>query len=90
MTIHAAASPGEVRVAVTDAAGLLDFAIWRPGDPDGVGDLHRGRITARMPAMAGSFVAIGGADGFLPDSEAPAAPSDGQILGVRVSRAALL
>ena len=86
--IRAAASPGEVRVAVTDAAGLLDFALWRPGAPDGVGDLHRGRVTARMPALAGSFVRIGDTDGFLPDSESAATPSEGMMLGVRVSRAA--
>jgi Ribonuclease G/E len=84
--ILAAASPGEVRVAAVDADGLLDYALWRRGAPDGVGDLHRGRITARMPTLAGSFVAIGGGDGFLPDSEGGA--GEGTILGVRVTRAA--
>ena len=70
MRLLAACSPGEVRVAAVDESGLVDYAIWRPGAPDGVGDLHRGRITARVPAMAGAFVALeGGADGFLPDSE---------------------
>lgn len=88
MIIRAAASPGEIRVAACDAHGLLDYAIWRPGAPDGVGDLHRGRITARMPALAGSFVAIGGADGFLPDSETPTPMSEGALLGVRITRAA--
>ena len=49
---------------------LLDYAIDRPGAPDGVGDLHRGRVTTRVPALAGGFVALDGApDGFLPDSE---------------------
>ena len=76
MRLLAACSPGEVRVAAVDQSGLLDYAIWRPGAPDGVGDLHRGRITARVPAMAGAFVRLeGSADGFLPDSEAaPASP----------------
>jgi Ribonuclease G/E len=86
MRILAAASPGEVRVAVVDADGLLDYALWRPGAPDGVGELHRGRVTARMPALAGAFVAIGGGDGFLPDSEGAA--NEGTVLGVRVTRAA--
>jgi Ribonuclease G/E len=86
ITIRAAASPGEVRVAAVDADGLLDYALWRPGAPDGVGDLHRGRITARLPALAGCFVAIGGADGFLPDSDGGA--GEGTILGVRITRAA--
>jgi Ribonuclease G/E len=88
MKILASASPGEVRVAVWDGAALADYAIWRPGRPDGVGDLHRGRIIARLPALAGSFVALADSEGFLPDSEAPAPPSAGQIIAVRVSRAA--
>src|SRR6185312_5197303 len=53
-----ACSPGEVRIAVVADDELLDYAIWRPGAPDGVGDLHRGRVTTRVPAMAGSFVAL--------------------------------
>jgi Ribonuclease G/E len=90
--ILAASGPGEVRVAAWDAAGLVDYAIWRPGLPDGVGDVHRGRVVARMPALAGAFVAIDGADGFLPDSEggaeAAAQAGEGAMLGVRVTRAA--
>src|SRR5690348_11390306 len=82
-------SPGEVRVAVVEGDDLLDYAIWRPGAPDGVGDLHRGRVTARVPALAGSFVALeGAADGFLPDSEAGAGLTEGALLGVKISRAA--
>lgn len=88
MIVRATASPGEIRVAVTDADGLLEFALSRPGAVDGVGDLHRGRVTARMPAMAGSFVRLADTDGFLPDSEASAPPGEGQVLGVRVIRAA--
>jgi len=87
--ILAACSPGEVRVAAVDATGLLDYAVWRPGAPDGVGDLYRGRIAALAPAMAGAFVRLEGtADGFLPDSEGGAGASEGQALGVRVVRAA--
>jgi Ribonuclease G/E len=86
--ILAETSPGEVRVAVVDAVGLLDYAIWRPGAPDGVGDLHRGRITARVPAMAGAFVALDGAEGFLPDSQGGAGAAEGAAIGVRVVRAA--
>ncbi|HET6239615.1 MAG TPA: ribonuclease E/G [Acetobacteraceae bacterium] len=88
LTIHAACSPGEVRIAVTRDDTLLDFAVWRPGRPDGVGDLHRGRITARVPAMAGAFVALDGADGFLPDTAVAATATAGCILGVRITRAA--
>jgi ribonuclease G len=86
--ILAAASPGEVRVAVLRGENLLDYAIWRPGAPDGVGDLHRGRITARAPALGGAFVALDGGDGFLPDTEGGKTASEGTVLGVRVIRAA--
>lgn len=87
-SVLARCSPGEVRVAAVRDGVVLDYAVWRPGRPDGVGDLHRGRVTARVPALAGCFVALGGAeaDGFLPDSEG-AAP-EGTVLGVRVTRAA--
>jgi Ribonuclease G/E len=86
--ILASASPGEVRVAVVRDGTLLDYAIWRPGAPDGVGDLYRGRVTARMPAMAGAFVALDGTDGFLPDSEGAAGLTEGDVLVVRVTRSA--
>ena len=91
MTIRilALSSPGEVRVAVVRGGELLDYAIWRPGAPDGVGDLLRGRVSARVPAMAGCFVALpGGAEGFLPDSAGGKDASEGTILGVRVTRSA--
>lgn len=86
--ILAACSPGEVRVAVRGPDGLLDYGIWRPGAPDGVGDLHRGRVIARVPAMAGAFVALVDSEGFLPDSAGAAVLTAGDHVGVRVVRAA--
>ena len=86
--VLAACGPGEVRIAVVHDDELLDYAIWRPGMPDGVGDLHRARVTARVPAMAGSFLALGGAEGFLPDSEGGWNLREGDIVSVRVTRAA--
>lgn len=88
MTILAACSPGEVRVAVVEDGILLDYAIWRPGRPDGMGDVHRGRVSAFMPGLAGVFVALDGADGFLPDSAGGAKRGVGDKLAVRVTRAA--
>ncbi len=88
LRILAASSPGEIRVAAARGNELCDYTIWRPGAPDGVGDLHRGRVTARVPAMAGSFVALDGAEGFLPDSQGGAAVTEGDTLGVRITRAA--
>jgi Ribonuclease G/E len=86
--ILASSSPGEVRTAVEHDDRLVDYAIWRPGAPDGVGDLHRGRVTGRVPAMGGVFVALGGMEGFLPDSEGGKEVTEGAILPVRISRAA--
>ncbi len=86
--ILACASPGEVRIAAVRDGAVLDYAIWRPGAPDGVGDLYRGRVTARVPAMAGAFLALDGAEGFLPDSEGAAGLTEGDVLVVRVTRSA--
>ena len=88
VTILAACSPGEVRVAAVAGGQMLDYAIWRPGRPDGLGDVHRGRVSAVMPGMAGVFVALDGADGFLPDSAGGAGRGVGDRLAVRIVRAA--
>lgn len=88
ISIRVAASPGEAHVAVVENNSLRDYALWRPGAPDGVGDVHRGRIIAAVPAMAGAFVAIAGAEGFLPDSEGAKGLTAGTVLTVRVTRAA--
>lgn len=81
--------PGETCAAALDAAGrLVDLAIQRPGGPTDIGDLHRGRVTARVPALAGAFVALAGADGFLPDSAGGRDVSEGMVVAVRVVRAA--
>ncbi len=87
MKILASVSPGEVRVAAVEAGALVDYALWRPGLPDGVGDLYRGRITARLPALGGAFVSLGENEGFLPERDGGTAPV-GTVRGVRVVRAA--
>ncbi|MDI3308848.1 MAG: ribonuclease E/G [Acetobacteraceae bacterium] len=96
MRILASVSPGEIRVALLRDDVLEEAWVERPARPDGVGDLHRARVTALAPAMAGAFLALAdGATGFLPESEAgptrqPIGKSvhEGQILPVRVTRAA--
>jgi len=85
--ILAAASPGEVRAVAMDGDLPVDLAITRPGAPDGVGDLHRARVTARVPALAGSFLRLADGDGFLPDSEGAAQAGEGMVLGVHIVRA---
>ncbi len=86
--VLAACGPGEVRVAAIEGDALLHYAVWRPGAPDGVGDLHRGRIIARVPALGGAFVALDGAEGFLPDTEGAASLTEGTVIALRVTRAA--
>jgi hypothetical protein len=86
--LRASCGPGEIRVAVRQDGALLDYAIDRPGAPDGIGDLHAGRVCAVMPAMAGVFVTLDGAEGFLPDSEGGAGLTEGAMVTVRVTRAA--
>ncbi len=94
--IRVGASPGERRTALLIDDVLVEAWVERPARPDGVGDLHRGRVTALAPAMAGAFVALaGGETGFLPEGEASAtrrpiaeAVQEGMILPLRVTRAA--
>ncbi len=81
--------PGEIRVAAVQDGALVDYAVWRPCRSDGVGDVHRGRVSATTPAMAGVFVALAGGDeGFLPDTAGGAGHGVGDSVVVRVARAA--
>jgi Ribonuclease G/E len=76
------------RIALLRGDELLENALWSLAAPDGVGDVCTGRVTARVPAMAGSFVDIGDEMGFLPDSAGAAGHSEGSYLAVQVTRAA--
>ncbi|PWC29578.1 ribonuclease E/G [Teichococcus aestuarii] len=87
-------SPGEQRTALL-AGDLIDgdrleaAFIERPARPEGVGDLHIARLSARAPAMGGAFLAMaGGETGFLPDSEGAKGRTEGEWLRVAVTRAA--
>jgi hypothetical protein len=86
--IRVATSPGQAQVAVIRNNQLIDYALWRVGCPDGVGDILRGRVIAVVPGMAGAFVALPDAEGFLPDSEGGKGLTAGTILTVRITRAA--
>lgn len=86
--IQASFSPGEVRAVALQEGLLIDYALSRPGRPDGMGDLYRGRVVARVPALAGAFVALAGAEGFLPDSAGAAGLTEGQSVRVRIVRSA--
>ena len=89
MKLLAACSPGEIRVVAVESGTLVDAAIERPGARDGIGDLHRGRVTARRPALAGAFVMLAdGPEGFLPDSAGGRSVGVGDAVMVRVTRSA--
>jgi ribonuclease G len=86
--ILGAKSPGEVRIAVLNGDLMEDYAIWRPGAPDGLGDVFSARVTAHVPAMAGAFLALPGGEGFLPDTQGAAGRAEGAWVAVRVTRSA--
>ncbi len=68
---------------------LAEYALWRPGSPDGFDDVYVGRIIARVPALAGCFVALDGdKEGFLPDSAGGRDVTSGEIAAVQVTRSA--
>ena len=81
-------SPGEQRTALLVGDRLEAAFIERLARPEGVGDLHVGRLSARAPAMGGAFIALaGGETGFLPDSEGAKGRTEGEWLRVAVTRA---
>lgn len=86
--IWVSSSPGELCAAALVDGVLTDYAISRPGRPDGVGDVYRGRVLARVPAMAGAFVALTDTEGFLPDSAGASGLTEGDAVRVRIVRAA--
>jgi ribonuclease G len=88
--IRVSVSPGERRVALLRDDRLHAVAIERPARPDGLGDLHRARVTAVSKPMSGAFLLLAdGQTAFLPDSEAPdrKAVQEGAILPIRITRA---
>ncbi len=86
--IAVSARGATIRIALLNGDTLTEYALWNPGAPDGVGDILTGRVTARIPAMAGSFLLLGDSIGFLPDSAGGARLTEGQIAAVTITRAA--
>jgi ribonuclease G len=84
VSVHAATA----RIAFLRGDELTDYAVWHFDQPDGVGDVYTGRITAFVPAMAGYFVELGDTTGFLPASAAPEFLTEGTYLTVTITRAA--
>ena len=85
-TIAVSARGPLIRIALLHGDHLAEYALWTPQQPDGVGDVLTGRVIAYVPAMAGSFVDLGDATGFLPTTAGKA--HEGQHLPVTITRAA--
>ena len=89
MLILHSVSPGERRTALLRDGVLEEAWIERPARPDGVGDILVGRVTARVPALSGVFLALPGEEsGFLPDAQGGEGLSEGAHIAVRVVRGA--
>ena len=76
------------RIALLNGDILTEYSIWHFNRPGDIGDVYAGRVTARVPAMAGSFVDLGGVAGFLPDSAGTAGLTEGSYIGVEITRCA--
>ncbi len=76
------------RIALLNSDRVAEYSLWYFGQPGDIGDIFAGRIIARMPAMAGSFVDLGTATGFLPDSAGAAALTEGSYLAAEITRCA--
>ncbi|MGL4685201.1 MAG: ribonuclease E/G [Commensalibacter sp.] len=87
-SIWISSSPGELRIAVTDEIDLFDFGLWRPGAPDGFGDIHLGRVITHRPAMGGAFIELINGNGFLADNAGAKNLHDGDAVIARVIRSA--
>ncbi len=88
--IRLSVSPGERRVALLRDGRLDLAAVERPARPDGVGQLHRARVSAVSRAMSGAFLLLAdGRTAFLPETEMPdrKAVQEGAILPIRLTRA---
>ena len=88
ITIAISAKDEVARIALLKGDHLTEYGIWHFAQPGDIGDIFSGRITARLPAMAGSFVDLGNVTGFLPDSSGAAGIGEGSYLAVQITRCA--
>lgn len=77
-------SPGEARIAALLNGDFVDFSVWRPGKPDGFGDVHCVRITRPAPVMKGAFGRIATGENVFVTGVFP----EGALVTARVTRAA--
>ena len=73
---------------MTNGDALIDFAIWRPGRPDGVDDLHRGRRHCARSRHGRGLRGAGWRRWLSAGHRKRDGCHSGDILGVRITRAA--
>jgi Ribonuclease G/E len=76
------------RIALLDGDRLTEYAVWNFSEPGDIGDHFTARLTAKAPAMAGSFADLGSITGFIPDSAGAAALTEGAYFAARITRMA--
>lgn len=90
--LHVAEGPGELRLAVTDADGILAAEVHRAAHPDRVGEVHLARLGAASSGASGWFLRLAAGEAFLPMGEIPPAAraslAEGEAVVVRIIRAA--
>jgi ribonuclease G len=87
ITIAISVRDEEARIALLDGNTLREYAIWKFAEPGDIGDVFTARLTAKLPAMAGSFADLGGLTGFLPDSKG-ASLTEGSYFAACITRMA--
>jgi Ribonuclease G/E len=75
------------RIALLEGGVLTEYAIWNFAEPGDIGDIFTARLTAKAPAMAGSFADLGTVTGFLPDT-AGAGLTEGAYFCASITRMA--
>jgi len=88
ITIAISVKEDAARIALLKGDRLTEYSIWHFNQPGDIGDIYAGRITAKLSALAGSFVDLGAITGFLPDSAGGSALSEGSYVAVQVTRCA--
>ena len=74
------------RIALLNGDILTEYAIWNFTEPGDIGDRFTARLTAKTPAMAGSFADLGAITGFLPDSAGAATLTEGAYFAACITR----
>jgi ribonuclease G len=88
ITIAISVQKQTARIALLNGDILTEYAVWNFTEPGDIDDRFTARLTAKAPAMAGSFADLGTATGFLPDSAGAASLTEGAYFTACITRMA--